>query len=98
MFTAKHSPNYRQAVAASRAIHKERRSAFSLADSLASPRKVEPPTADQIRAREALRPVGYYRLFCVHHRAMWQPCSSQTCRRGKEEAVRNWERLCRGEL
>ena len=43
-------------------------------------------------------PPGYYLLFCIHGKPMWEPCQSQTCRRTKSEARSNYERLCRGTL
>jgi len=55
------------------------------------------------QAREGLpvypnQPPGYYRLFCVHGKPMWQPCGAATCRRSKAEAARNYNRLLQGSL
>ena len=58
---------------------------------LSANEKVHQPTPEQYNA-------GYYRLFCIHHRAMWQECHSQTCRRGKEEAHTNFVKLTNGTL
>jgi hypothetical protein len=41
---------------------------------------------------------GYYRLFCIHHRAMWEPCPSKTCRRDSHEAKNNFVKLTKGRL
>lgn len=60
----------------------------------------EPPPADHLEqvGPTSRRPEGYYRLFCAHHKPMWQPCASGSCRRDKQEALGNLERLRRGEL
>lgn len=58
----------------------------------------EPTSLTWQSQHRSWKPEGYYRLFCAHDRPMWEPCTSQTCRRGRKEANANLTKLLEGKL
>ena len=58
----------------------------------------EPTSETWVRQHATWRPAGYYRLFCVHDRALWETCASATCRRDAREAKKNLTKLVSGTL